>query len=212
MGARAFRHQAKAGQRADDFMTHNRYRYQNYFENPEAWLTLTREIPFLNGGLFECLDQEVERDGKKELVRVDGFSDHPDNELDVPNYLFFAERNDPRYFKARDNAHLNEVFGTKNKNYEVRGLVRLLHRYKFTIDENTPIEQEVALDPEQLGKVFENLLAAYNPETGVTARKQTGSFYTPREIVNYMVDESLIAYLESKLTDGERRTTNDERR
>ncbi len=95
---------------------------------------------------------------------------------------------------------MNETFGTKNKQYEVRGLLRLLHRYKFTIDENTPIEQEVALDPELLGKVFENLLAAYNPETGVTARKQTGSFYTPREIVNYMVDESLIAYLETALS------------
>ena len=71
--------------------------------------------------------------------------------------------------------------------------------YKFTITENTPIEEEVALDPELLGKVFENLLAAYNPETGATARKQTGSFYTPREIVNYMVDESLIAHLKSEL-------------
>ena len=50
-----------------------------------------------------------------------------------------------------------------------------------------------------LGQVFENLLAAYNPETGTTARKQTGSFYTPREIVNYMVDESLIAYLKNAL-------------
>ena len=46
-----------------------------------------------------------------------------------------------------------------------------------------------------LGKVFENLLGAYNPETKETARNQSGSFYTPREIVNYMVDESLIAYL-----------------
>jgi hypothetical protein len=43
-----------------------------------------------------------------------------------------------------------------------------------------------------------NLLAAYNPETGATARKQTGSFYTPREIVNYMVDEALIACLKEK--------------
>ena len=53
----------------------------------------------------------------------------------------------------------------------------------------------MALDPELLGKVFENLLGAYNPETKETARNQSGSFYTPREIVNYMVDESLIAYL-----------------
>ena len=53
----------------------------------------------------------------------------------------------------------------------------------------------MALDPELLGKVFENLLGAYNPETKETARNQSGSFYTPREIVNYMVDESLISYL-----------------
>ena len=53
------------------------------------------------------------------------------------------------------------------------------------------MDVEVALDPELLGKVFENLLASYNPETGQQARKATGSFYTPREIVNYMVDESL---------------------
>ena len=81
----------------------------------------------------------------------------------------------------------------------MRGLIHILNRYKFTIAENTPIEEEVALDPELLGQVFENLLAAYNPETGTTARKQTGSFYTPREIVNYMVDESLIAYLQNAL-------------
>ena len=55
------------------------------------------------------------------------------------------------------------------------------------------------MDPELLGKVFENLLAAYNPETKGTARKQTGSYYTPREIVNYMTDELLIAYLKNAL-------------
>ena len=55
------------------------------------------------------------------------------------------------------------------------------------------------MDPELLGKVFENLLAAYNPETEATARKQTGSYYTPREIVNYMTDESLVAYLKNEL-------------
>lgn len=69
----------------------------------------------------------------------------------------------------------------------------------FTIDENTPIEEEVALDPELLGKVFENLLVSYNPETATTARKQTGSFYTPREIVDYMVDESLLLHLAKAL-------------
>lgn len=59
----------------------------------------------------------------------------------------------------------------------------------------------MSLDPELLGKVFENLLASYNPETQTTARKQTGSFYTPREIVQYMVDESLVAHLKRTVGD-----------
>ena len=107
----------------------------------------------------------------------------------VPDYLFFSEEQD---------VDLNEIFGTKNKKYKVKGLVNLLESYKFTVAENTPIEEEIALDPELLGKVFENLLASYNPETQTTARKQTGSFYTPREIVNYQVDESLLEYLKQK--------------
>ena len=81
----------------------------------------------------------------------------------------------------------------------MRGLLHILNGYKFTIAESTPVEQEIALDPELLGNVFENLLASYNPETGVSARRQTGSFYTPRPIVNYMVDESLKAYLADAL-------------
>lgn len=73
------------------------------------------------------------------------------------------------------------------------------------MEENTPIEQEVALDPELLGKVFENLLAAYNPETRETARKQTGSYYTPSAVVDYMVAETLVASLAEKCqpTDGD---------
>ena len=61
------------------------------------------------------------------------------------------------------------------------------------------------MDPELLGRVFENLLAAYNPETGATVRKQTGSYYTPRPIVDYMVDEALVATLSQKCspTDGD---------
>ena len=163
------------------------YRYKRYFRDPDAALCLFETIPFLNGGLFECLDKPAP-DDKKKILRVDGFSDRKDNPLCVPNELFFSE---PQA------VNLNAVYGTKNSRYTVRGLIHILNRYKFTIAENTPIEEEVALDPELLGQVFENLLAAYNPETGTTARKQTGSFYTPREIVNYMVDESLIAYLQN---------------
>ena len=57
----------------------------------------------------------------------------------------------------------------------------------------------MALDPELLGKVFENLLASYNSDTRTTARKKSGSFYTPREVVDFMVDEALVAYFERHL-------------
>ena len=169
------------------------YRYKRYFKDPDAALRLFESIPFLNGGLFECLDKP-DPDDAKTILRTDGFSDRADNPLSVPNELFFSE---PQA------VNLNAVYDTKNSRYTVRGLIHILNRYKFTIAENTPIEQEVALDPELLGQVFENLLAAYNPETGTTARKQTGSFYTPREVVNYMVDESLIAYLKNTVRSTE---------
>ncbi len=60
------------------------------------------------------------------------------------------------------------------------------------------MEQAVALDPELLGKVFETLLGAFNPETQETARNDSGSFYTPREIVGYMADQSIRQYLISQ--------------
>ena len=161
------------------------YRYERFFKSKEIALKLFENVPFLNGGLFECLDKKKE----DKVIRIDCFSDNPKNEkkLKVPDYLFFSD--------APRNIDLNNTFHTKGKKYEVRGLIDILSRYKFTIEENTPVEEEVALDPELLGKVFENLLASYNEETETTARKLTGSFYTPREIVNYMVDESLITYL-----------------
>ena len=164
------------------------YRYKRYFAQPDEALGLFESIPFLNGGLFECLDKP-DKDDPQKILRVDGFSDRDDVSLHVPNWLFFSDER---------TVDLNAAYGTRGKQYKVHGLVKILDRYKFTVTENTPIEEEIALDPELLGKVFENLLAAYNPETGATARKQTGSFYTPREIVDYMTDESLVAYLKSR--------------
>jgi adenine-specific DNA-methyltransferase len=167
------------------------YRYADCFkiEQKEA-LALFKNIPFLNGGLFDCLDIEDE-EGK--VFYIDGFSRRLQKQAVVPDILFFGKE------RTED---LSGYFGDKKKNKEkVKGLFNILSAYKFTIAENTPIEEEVALDPELLGRAFENLLASYNPETQTTARKQTGSFYTPREIVNYMVDESLRAYLKQKLTE-----------
>jgi adenine-specific DNA-methyltransferase len=74
----------------------------------------------------------------------------------------------------------------------------LLERYNFTITENSSIDVDVAVDPEMLGRIFENLLAEVVPETGETARKATGSYYTPRAIVDYMVEQSLKQYLLTK--------------
>ena len=100
----------------------------------EEW----KDIPYLNGGLFER-DKE-----------------------DEPDSNFPAE-----YFER---------------------LFEFFSEYNFTIDENDPNDAEVGVDPEMLGKIFENLLED---------NKDKGAFYTPKEIVRYMCQESLIAYLES---------------
>ncbi len=77
-------------------------------------------------------------------------------------------------------------------------LYNTLGQYNFTVDENTAYDIELSIDPEMLGRIFENLLAEINPETGENAKKSTGSFYTPRDIVDYMVDSSLCEYLKTK--------------
>lgn len=74
----------------------------------------------------------------------------------------------------------------------------VLSQYNFTVDENTSYDIELSIDPEMLGRIFENLLAEINPETGENAKKSTGSFYTPRDIVDYMVDNSILEYLKTK--------------
>lgn len=195
---REFRTDTDGKRHNEQHMVHNHYRHKRLFRDPETALAMFASVPFLNGGLFECLDKREEVNGKTVETRMDGFSDVESRQPAVPNRLFFCEEHNC----ADDGVDLNAVYDTRNKQYKVRGLIDTLDRYKFTVAENTPIDEEVALDPELLGKVFENLLASYNPETGATARKQTGSFYTPREIVNYMVDESLIAYLETRLAPG----------
>lgn len=168
----------------------NLYRYAGLFCEPDKALTLFEEIPFLNGGLFSCLD--VEDDAGK-VQYADGFSRNPKKQPRVPNRLFFAETH------IVDLSGKDDFGDAKKKKAKVRGLLHILNGYKFTIAESTPVEQEIALDPELLGNVFENLLASYNPETGESARRQTGSFYTPRPIVDHMVDEALKACLADAL-------------
>lgn len=76
------------------------------------------------------------------------------------------------------------------------GILDVFDRYNFTVKEDEPLDKEVAVDPEMLGKVFENLLE-------VKDRKSKGTYYTPREIVHYMCQESLINYLDNAINTGE---------
>ena len=170
--------------RAPTTAGHRMYSGQRPHDSPirdmDRFGTLMRQTPFVNGGLFDRFCDEmsgdaadvmalrgpVDPDGTRDTRYALGGGAGPD----VPDSLFFGEG----------------------------GLIDLLHHYKFTVEENTPVEIEVALDPELLGRVFENLLAAHNPETRELVRgdrKRTGSFYTPRNIVDYMVDQALILAL-----------------
>jgi len=128
-------------------------------------------IPFLNGGLFEPLENY----------------DWEHCKFSIPNELF-------------------SNIDTKGER-DADGILDIFDRYNFTMNEDEPLEREVAVDPEMLGKIFENLLDAKD-------RKSKGAFYTPREIVHYMCAESLINYLVGKtgvpyeeiksfITDGE---------
>jgi hypothetical protein len=160
---------------------------KSFFRKTHAEIIeLFETVPFLNGGLFECLDSYM-ADGKDKCHGTkyykDGFSREEKRRAFVPDCLFWND----------------EKTGHE-------GIISILNRYNFTIEENTPSDIEIALDPELLGKVFENLLGYFNPETHEMARKSSGSFYTPREVVNYMVDESLVTYLKtiiSLLSEGE---------
>lgn len=110
------------------------------------------KIPFLNGGLFDPIENY-------EWDRV---------RFEIPNEMF-------------SNRHIK---GDRDAD----GILDIFERYNFTMNEDEPLEREVAVDPEMLGKIFENLLDAKD-------RKSKGAFYTPREIVHYMCQESLINYL-----------------
>lgn len=167
----------------NDWNIKTKYRYRSFFSdelNENKILELFKNIPFLNGGLFECLDK-VTGTHKNEF-NVDGFSNNLNKNsvgifehiAFIPNNIFFDEK---------------------------LGLIPLLNQFNFTIEESDPNEIEVALDPELLGNVFENLLSTINPETGRSERNATGSFYTPKSLVQYMVNESLIEYLSRVIKD-----------
>ena len=119
---RKFRHRAKKqGQRDQHYMIHNVYRYEAYFKDSAAALQLFSTVPFLNGGLFECLDKP-DPDHPKRMLRIDSFSDRADNPLQVPDFLFFSDEHE---------IDLNDIYGTRRKRYKVRGLINILDSYKI---------------------------------------------------------------------------------
>ncbi len=106
---------------------------------------------------------------------------------------YYEWDNELRYRKIAgviNDLEIKDIFFTELYNH--------LNQYNFTIDENSIEDSELSIDPEMLGRIFENLLAEINPETSQNARKATGSYYTPREIVEYMVSSSLLEYLKTK--------------
>lgn len=135
-------------------------------------------------------------------------------------YLFFyALNNISATYKVRHNETLKELLGIvpflngglfemtemESQSIEIPDEVfecifAFFNNYNFTVTENTPLDIEVAVDPEMLGKVFENLInSPEDEEKGKNRRKETGSFYTPRDIVVYMCRESLKNFLANSL-------------
>ena len=108
--------------------------------------------------------------------------------------LFEADKID--YYDPNNKQLLNTL---KIPNDWFIGLFKLFEQYNFTVDESTSIDIEIAVDPEMLGRIFENLLAELVKDTGETARKKTGSYYTPRFVVEYIVNNSLYNYLSTHL-------------
>ncbi|PMP76176.1 MAG: type II restriction endonuclease, partial [Sulfurihydrogenibium sp.] len=164
------------------FGVKNLYRYEDKLKiTKEEFIKLFEETPFVNGGLFECLD--------KDNLYIDGFSRNEEKRAKLPDFLFFSEEREE---------DLSHFYGDKKKSKEkVKGLINILKEYNFTADESSPIDIEVSLDPELLGHIFESLLATISPDTGETVRKITGSYYTPKEIVDFMVEESVLEYLKT---------------
>ena len=108
------------------------------------------KIPFLNGGLFEPINNYRWSSAQ----------------FNIPDEMFSNDKND--------------------------GILDIFDLYNFTIDEEEPLEKDIAVDPEMLGKIFEKLL-------DVNDRKSTGAFYTPRTIVHNMCQESIANYLVNKI-------------
>lgn len=140
---------------------------------------------------FEVLNKQVKS-------RKEEFSKEPFSLVPYLNGGLFSPQEDDFYRRGNGDqqSQFNNTLIVPDSWF--KSFFETLETYNFTIDENTSYDEELSIDPEMLGRIFENLLAEINPETGESARKSTGSYYTPRTIVNYMIDESLLLYLKGQ--------------
>ena len=119
---------------------------------------------------------------------------------DIPNRIHsdhFTPYLNGGLFEPKDNDFVDEMISFP-ENY-FKQLFDKFSEFNFTTDESSADFEMIAVDPEMLGQVFENLLASQNEDTGQSARKSSGAFYTPRDIVAFICKESLREYLYSKV-------------
>lgn len=161
---------------SDDLLSRKSAESENYYNKVLAPL------------FFEVLNKP--RLQREEYFQTDLYNNVPF----LNGGLFSANKYD--YYSLNSDtqsANLSEVILSDDW---LRKLFDLLELYNFTVDENTINDVDLSIDPEMLGRIFENLLARINPETGESVRRSTGSFYTPREIVEFMVSKSIQEYLQ----------------
>lgn len=147
---------------------------------------------------FEVLNKPVES-------RRGDFAKRPFSPVPYLNGGLFSPQDDDYYERADGDLQSQYHNTLVIPDNWFKDFFEILETYNFTIDENTSYDEELSIDPEMLGRIFENLLAEINPETGESTRKSTGSYYTPRVIVDYMVDESLLLYLKNQTTIEEKK-------
>ena len=152
---------------------------------------------------FNALNSEKkDRDKKVFDVYAANFAD----ERAIIDAIFFSPYLNGGLFDIHPNdwcelGKVNNAFAVPDTLFldKEKGLNSILARYKFTIAENTPLEEEIAVDPEMLGRIFENLLAEQSDDTKEAARKNAGAFYTPRPVVSYMCRSTLLKHLDTEI-------------
>ena len=181
-----------------------------YFLQKKGWLGAAQGEPIIKGerSFVQKLFSQSKIEGKnfynsylKYLFyealakeRVDHYYERLNCQIPFLNGGLFEAQHDWKsdVIQIPDRFFRNQI---KTKSGDIgTGVLDVFDRYNFTIKEDEPLEKEVAVDPEMLGKVFENMLE-------IKERKSKGAFYTPREIVHYMCQESLIHYLDNVLND-----------